>query len=54
MNATINEYFFGIFYFISYSLVETISSTTLMSSNVIIYLLLYQVLSYVLLLVLYD
>ena len=53
-SAAINEYFFGVFYFISYSLVQPILSTTLMSSNIVTYMLLHQVFYHALVLVLYD
>ena len=53
-STAINEYFFGVFYFISYSLVQPILSTTLMSSNIVTYMLLHQVFYHALVLVLYD
>ena len=40
-SAAMSEYFFGIFYFISFSLVQAIFNRTLMSSNTITDTLLY-------------
>ena len=53
-SAAINEYFFGIFYFIGYGLVHDFLSTFLMSSNIITYLSFYQVFSHVFVLVLHN